>query len=113
DYWKSTVTEAMNAELSAHRNKTLINLASLEYFKAVKPDLLPGNVITPVFKDYKSGAYKILSFFAKKARGSMASFIIKNRIGKPEDIKAFDIDGYRFNDDLSTEDNWVFTRKAP
>jgi len=106
------VTAAINEELAAHRNKTLINLASLEYFKAVKPDLLPGRVITPVFKDYKNGAYKILSFFAKKARGSMASFIIKNRIGKPEDIKAFDIDGYRFNDDLSNEDSWVFTRKA-
>jgi len=111
-YWNSTVTEAISEELDAHQNKTLINLASIEYFKAVKPKLLPGKFITPVFKDFKNGTYKILSFFAKKARGSMASFIIKNRISKPEDIKAFDIDGYRFNADLSTDDSWVFTRKA-
>jgi cytoplasmic iron level regulating protein YaaA (DUF328/UPF0246 family) len=111
-YWNSTVTDAISDELDAHRNKTLINLASIEYFKAVKPKLLPGKLITPVFKDFKNGTYKILSFFAKKARGSMASFIIKNRISKPEDIKAFDIDGYRFNEDLSTDDSWVFTRKA-
>lgn len=112
EYWSSTVTAAISEELAAHRNKTLINLASLEYFKAVQPKLLPGKLVTPVFKDFKNGTYKILSFFAKKARGSMASFIIKNRISKPEDIKAFDIDGYRFNADLSTDDSWVFTRKA-
>ena len=70
------------------------------------------DVITPVFKDYSNGTYKILSFFAKKARGSMATFIVKNRITKPEDIKQFDVDGYVFNDSFSSEDKWVFTRKA-
>jgi cytoplasmic iron level regulating protein YaaA (DUF328/UPF0246 family) len=112
EYWDSTLTSAISEELDGHRNKTLINLASNEYFKVVKPNLLPGKLITPVFKDYKNGTYKILSFFAKKARGSMASFIIRNRITKPEDIKAFDVDGYLYNEDLSTEDNWVFTRKG-
>lgn len=112
EYWNETLTRAIAEELGGHRNKTLINLASIEYFKAVKPDLLPGQLITPVFKDYKNGTYKILSFFAKKARGSMASFIVRNRISKPEDIKAFDIDGYRFNEDLSSDADWVFTRKA-
>ena len=112
EYWNTTVSKTLSAELDSHRNKTLINLASIEYFKSIKPELLPGQVITPVFKDYKNGTYKILSFFAKKARGSMASFITKNRIGKPEDLKAFDVDGYRYNEDLSTDLNWVFTRKA-
>ena len=112
DYWQQTVSENLNAELASHRNKTLINLASIEYFKAVNPDLLPGQVINPVFKDYKNGTYKILSFFAKKARGYMASYIVQNRINKPADIKSFDVDGYRFNPDLSNENDWVFTRKA-
>ena len=69
-------------------------------------------MITPVFKDFSGGTYKVLSFFAKKARGSMTSFIVKNRISKPEDIKSFDVDGYVFNTAFSTEDQWVFTRKS-
>ncbi len=112
EYWDNTITDHLCEELSQHRNKTLVNLASIEYFKAVRPDRLPGRVITPIFKDYKNGTYKILSFFAKKARGYMASYIIHNRIQKPDDLKSFDIDGYRYNADLSDGDNWVFTRKA-
>lgn len=112
EYWDATITELMNDDLAGHKNKSVINLASIEYFKAVKPDLLPGNLITPVFKDYKNGTYKVLSFFAKKARGSMASFIVKNRINKPEDIKQFDTDGYQYNADLSHDNQWVFTRKG-
>mgnify|MGYP002700741001 FL=1 len=69
-------------------------------------------MITPVFKDFSGGTYKVLSFFAKKARGSMTSFIVKNRISRPEDIKSFDVDGYVFNTAFSTEDQWVFTRKS-
>ena len=75
-------------------------------------DKLPGRLITPVFKDYNNGTYKILSFFAKKARGSMASFIVKNRISKPEDLKDFHEDGYSYNETYSSENEWVFTRKA-
>lgn len=112
EYWGSTITDRLGEELSEHRNKSLINLASIEYFKSVQPELLPGRVITPVFKDYKNGTYKILSFFAKKARGYMASYIVKNRINKPDDLKSFDVDGYRYNPDLSEGDTWVFTRKA-
>lgn len=111
-YWNESLTARLSEELGEHRNKTLINLASIEYFKAIRPELLPGKVVTPVFKDYKNGAYKILSFFAKKARGYMASYIVHNRIQKPDDIKSFDVDGYRFNPDLSDESDWVFTRKA-
>jgi cytoplasmic iron level regulating protein YaaA (DUF328/UPF0246 family) len=78
----------------------------------VKPELLPANVITPVFKDFTNGSYKVLGFFAKKARGYMASYIVKNRINKLDQIKDFDVDGYRFNADFSTDNQWVFTRKA-
>ena len=111
-FWGESITNSIRDELSSHRNKTLINLASIEYFKSVKPELLPDKVITPVFKDFNNGSYKVLGFFAKKARGYMASFIIKNRINKLDQIKDFDVDGYRFNVNFSTEARWVFTRKA-
>ena len=110
DYWGNRITRDLADDLQQHRNKTLINLASKEYFKAVKPNLLPGRVLTPVFKDGTHGAYKVISFFAKKARGSMSSFIIKNRITKPEDIKTFNVDGYQYNDGRSSDDTWVFIR---
>ena len=111
-FWGDAITQTLNAELSGHRDKTVINLASNEYFKSVRPKVLAGNIITPVFKDYSKGTYKILGFYAKKARGYMASYIVKNRINKPEALKAFTTDGYRFNDDFSTDTQWVFTRKA-
>jgi uncharacterized protein len=112
EFWGDEIGETLGRELIEHRNKTLVNLASIEYFKSVSTTRLPGKVITPVFKDYSNGTYKILGFYAKKARGSMASFIVKNRISKPEDIKAFSEDGYQYNDSYSTDDQWVFTRKA-
>lgn len=112
EFWGDRIGETLAAELAKHRNKSLINLASNEYFKAVASDRLPGRLITPVFKDYSNGTYKILSFFAKKARGSMASYMVKNRISKPDDLKDFNEDGYTYNENLSSEDNWVFTRKA-
>ena len=110
DFWGDKVSKSLATELEAHRNKSLLNLASNEYFKAVKPTLLPGRVITPVFKDRHRGEYRVMSFFAKKARGYMASFIVKHRINKPEDIRAFDVDGYRFNQGFSNDDTWIFTR---
>ena len=106
------VGEALAAELCTHRNKTLINLASNEYFNAVDESRLPGDVITPVFKDYSRGTYRVLSFFAKKARGAMATYIVQNRINKPADLKNFDVDGYQYNDGFSSDDRWVFTRKG-
>jgi len=112
DFWGEQITAAIAEELSRHRNKTLVNLASNEYFKSVKPELLPGSVVTPVFKDYHKGSYKVMSFFAKKARGHMASFIVRNRINKPDDMRKFDVDGYRYNESFSTDTDWVFTRKA-
>ncbi|MFT7221285.1 MAG: cytoplasmic iron level regulating protein YaaA (DUF328/UPF0246 family) [Candidatus Azotimanducaceae bacterium] len=112
DYWNNAIGKAIAEELSDHRNKTLVNLASNEYFKAVAVSMLPGKLITPVFKDYSKGTYKILSFFAKKARGAMSTFIVKNRITKPDDLKTFSEDGYAFNTTYSTDTEWVFTRKG-
>ena len=84
----------------------------MEYFKAVAQIVSKVRVITPVFKDYSKGTYKIISFFAKKARGTMASFIIQNRITAPNGIKNFAEDGYLFNESLSSEREWIFTRKS-
>ena len=85
-------------------------MASNEYFKVVQPKVLKGEIITPVFKDFKGTGYKVISFFAKKARGMMAAFIIKNKIKDVEQLKAFDTDGYVFNAELSEGNEWVFTR---
>ena len=112
EFWGDAITQKIIEELSTHRNKTLINLASNEYFKSVTPKLLPARLITPVFKDYSNGSYKVLSFFAKKARGAMVSFIVRNRINRPEDIKEFNVDGYQYNPDLTNSQQWVFTRKT-
>ncbi len=112
EFWTDDITNGLCADLGKHRNKSLINLTSKEYFRSINPELLPGKVITPVFKDLSNGTYRVLSFFAKKARGHMATFIVKNRINKPDDIKSFNVDGYQYNEDLSKEYDWVFTRRA-
>ncbi|MFT5211261.1 MAG: cytoplasmic iron level regulating protein YaaA (DUF328/UPF0246 family) [Flavobacterium sp.] len=112
DFWTQALTDHLRDELDLHRNKSLINLASKEYFKSIKHQDLPNKVITPIFKDYSNGTYKILSFYAKKARGHMATYIVKNRIVSPRALKDFDIDGYQFNDALSSDSDWVFTRRA-
>lgn len=113
DFWGGRITEALNEQLAAIKSRTLINLASNEYFKAVQPGALRAEVITPVFKDLKGGKYKVVSFYAKKARGLMSAYIIVNRLRKPDDIKGFDWEGYSYNDDLSTAREWVFTRDRP
>jgi cytoplasmic iron level regulating protein YaaA (DUF328/UPF0246 family) len=111
-FWGETITAALNAELAATQSTALINLASEEYFKSVKPRLLAAPVITPVFEDWKNGKYKIISFYAKRARGMMARFAIENGITDPEELKAFDVDGYAFVADGSTERSWLFRRKV-
>mgnify|MGYP002846504243 CR=1 FL=1 len=112
DFWGNKIPDSILRELSTHKNQTIVNLASLEYFKAVGQILSKATVITPVFKDYSKGTYRIISFFAKKARGTMASFIVQNRITSPNGIKSFTEDGYVFNESLSSEREWIFTRKA-
>lgn len=110
DFWKVKITTKINQELAQTDQKLLINLASNEYFSALDTRKLNARVITPSFKENKDGKYQIVSFFAKKARGLMSRFIIQNNISDPEEMKAFDLEGYYFNNQLSGENDWVFTR---
>lgn len=107
-FWENKITKELNSELSD--NELFINLASDEYFKAIKPKLLKVSVITPVFKDYKNGKLKIIGFFAKKARGLMVRFIIENNISTIEELRKFNCEGYGFDANLSSENEMVFTR---
>ena len=100
----------MNKDLSNQETDVLINLASDEYFKSINQKKLKARIITLMFKDFKNGSYKFLSFYGKKARGMMARYIIKNRISNIDDLKLFEEEGYFFNDTLSKEDQFVFTR---
>lgn len=110
-FWGETITEALNKQLKTLKSEALINLASNEYFKSVKAKSLNAEIITPVFKDWKGDKYKIISFYAKKARGLMAAYIIKNKLTEAEQIKGFDSEGYSFNEAMSTSKEWVFTRQ--
>lgn len=109
-FWGDQLKESLASE-PALADKVLINLASNEYFKAVNAKQLDARVITPVFKDAKNGQYKIISFYAKKARGLMSRYIIDNKITEPEAIKGFDVDGYYLSEAESTTDTWVFLRE--
>ena len=111
DFWAEQLTDAINNELSTHKDQSIINLASNEYFKAIKTKQLNGRLVTPVFKDRKNGNYKIISFFAKKARGMMARYIIENQLKDVEGIKHFDKSGYYYSAEQSTKDQWVFLRE--
>lgn len=110
EFWKTKITAKLNEELKETDRKILINLASVEYFSAIDTKKLKARIITPSFKEHKEGQYQMVSFFAKRARGLMSRFIIQNQISDPEEIKAFDSEGYYFNNQLSKADNWVFTR---
>lgn len=110
-FWGTTVTEALDAALAARQSTALVNLASDEYFKVVKPRLLRAPVITPVFEDWKSGRYKVVSFYAKRARGLMARYAAGKGITQPEKLKAFNAEGYAFDAVQSSDTRWVFRRK--
>lgn len=110
-FWGSKITEVLNETMRARKSDTLVNLASEEYFKAVKPKLLQAQVITPVFEDWKGGRYKVISFYAKRARGLMARFAAEKGIKQVEKLKAFDAEGYAFDVKASTEKGWVFRRR--
>ncbi|RUA12455.1 MAG: peroxide stress protein YaaA [Flavobacteriia bacterium] len=107
-FWGNTLTEALNEEMQ--EGEELINLASNEYFKVLNNKLLKAQLITPVFKDLKNGKLKVISFFAKKARGMMVRFILDNHIERSEDLKLFNREGYAFDDNLSSGNELVFTR---
>jgi cytoplasmic iron level regulating protein YaaA (DUF328/UPF0246 family) len=109
-YWGSTQTNYLIKELEKDSNEHLINLASHEYFKVIQPARIKNRIITPVFKEYKNGSLKIISFFAKKARGQMVRYIAQNHIVASEKLKEFAVDGYAFTEELSTINDWVFTR---
>ncbi len=110
DFWGTRINASLDRMLKSERSGVLVNLASAEYFKAAKPDLLKADVITPVFKEYKEPSYRVVAIYAKKARGMMCDYIVQNRITRVKDIKAFDLDGYRFDPELSSQNDWVFTR---
>lgn len=111
-FWQSSITERLNQQLAELSADVVVNLASQEYFKAVKVKQLNARIITPVFKDFKNGQYKIISFFAKKARGLMARYIIQQRITTPEQLKAFDLAGYQYSSEQSSANEMVFLRHS-
>ena len=111
EFWGSKVTELVNDLAMDNRSKAIVNLASVEYFSVLKTDQINLPIINPVFKDYKNGQYKIVSFFAKKARGLMSRFIIQNKIKKSEELIDFNLDGYRYSKKESKENSPVFLRK--
>ncbi|MFV0574342.1 MAG: peroxide stress protein YaaA [Vibrio sp.] len=110
-FWGDIITDEVNAALKAQGDDALVNLASNEYFKSVKAKNVKGQIITPVFKDCKNGTYKIISFYAKKARGMMARYIIENKINTIGDLKGFDTAGYYFVEAESTDTELVFKRE--
>ena len=110
-FWGRIVTDALNAQIQMQQSQALINLASQEYFKVVKPNLLAAPVITPVFEDWKNGKYKVISFYAKRARGLMARYAADKKIVSPEKLKAFDYEGYAFDETASGDKSWVFRRR--
>ena len=110
DYWGTKLTTGLNEALKESKEGTLVNLASNEYFGAVQPKLLEGSLLNIGFKEKRNGQLKFVSFSAKKARGLMAKFIIKERLKNPDDLKNFDLEDYKFNKKLSSELEWTFSR---
>ena len=110
DYWGDTLAESINNELQEHKNNVVVNCASVEYFKSIDRPSLSAQVITPHFKEIKNGKTKMISFFAKKARGMMARFIVKERIRKPSELESFNELGYKFSKKESTDNDFVFNR---
>lgn len=109
-FWGERITDAINQSLKNVKNKMVINLASVEYFHAVKPDKLNGALLTIAFKERQKGALKVIGLFAKKARGMMTNYMIKHKIEKPEGLKDFREEGYVFEKTLSNDGQWVFAR---
>ncbi|WP_341368505.1 peroxide stress protein YaaA [Yoonia sp. BS5-3] len=113
DYWGDTIAKALNTQAEAVGTDTLINCASQEYFGAADRKALKLRVITPVFMELKDDKPRIVSFFAKRARGAMARYVVVNRLQQADDIKSFNTGGYSFDPDLSEGDKWVFLRDYP
>ena len=109
-FWGNTITQAVQQAIDAQGDDVLVNLASEEYYKSIKPSRLDAQIVKPVFLDYKNGKYKTVSFYAKKARGLMCRYMIQNRLTQVEQLKDFDLNGYWFDETASTEKEFVFKR---
>ena len=110
EFWGEAVTDTINARMADSEDKVLINLASNEYFKSVKKKALDAQIITPRFEDEKNGQYKVISFYAKKARGLMVKYAADNKLTSAEQLKQFDLAGYYYVDELSDDKTWMFRR---
>lgn len=111
-FWGERITERLNTTLGNAGDHTVVNLASQEYFKALNPAKLDARIITPVFQDEKNGAYKTVSFYAKRARGLMVRYAAQQQIENPEALKQFDSEGYAYHPASSDDNRWVFRRSA-
>ncbi|MFQ3245258.1 MAG: cytoplasmic iron level regulating protein YaaA (DUF328/UPF0246 family) [Arenicella sp.] len=111
DFWGSSITDNINKQLKVIDSKALLNLASNEYFKSVKSQDVAGDIVTPIFKDWKNGHYKIISFYAKKARGVMSAWVLQNQVTDLESLLTFDGSGYQYSQNDSDALNPVFLRK--
>ena len=109
EFWGNNITNLLNNDIE-DENSYVVNLASNEYFKSIKKNKLKNEIITPIFKEFKNGTYKTIAIYAKKARGLMSRFIIDNKIQKPENLKAFNLERYSFDNNLSDDYNYVFIR---
>lgn len=112
-FWGDKLTLCLNQELEKQKEPTLVNLASNEYFKAVKPKRLEGRLLNIAFKEEKAGKARVIAVFAKRARGMMADYIIRNRIEAREDLKGFSMEGYAYSEADSDDRQWVFKRPQP
>lgn len=108
DFWGDKVTKALKKELD--KDEVIVNLASSEYFKVIRRELLKNRIITPVFKEFKNGQFTTVMMYAKHARGAMTRYLIEHPIADIEELKLYDVDGYQYNDLQSTQDEWVFIR---
>ena len=112
-FWGDRITEELNIELNKQKQPVLVNLASNEYFKSVKPKKLKGHLLNINFKETRDGKSRVVAIFAKRARGMMTDYILRNRIEKPEELKKFKLGGYRFCKELSDDRQWTFERPQP
>ncbi|WP_228024480.1 peroxide stress protein YaaA [cf. Phormidesmis sp. LEGE 11477] len=111
EFWNHKISDLLNTDLAKEPQPCLVNLASNEYFKSIKSETIEARILDIDFKEKKADTYKIVAIYAKRARGLMVDFVIRNRIDNPELMKGFDSDGYSFNKALSTADHWIFCRE--
>ena len=112
EYWGSTIADYLNERLADEKKPIIVNLASEEYFKSVDQKVLKARIVQCVFQDWKNGAWKVISFHAKRARGLMARYAIEHKVSKPEGLQKFDVEGYTYDASASSADKLVFRRKV-